>query len=362
MKQVEISLGSCGHSIGYSILIGSGLLRRLSQLLPLDDYSKLVICVDKNVAKDWVAPLLEGIGSEVDQIEIIAEESEKSIDQAKIIWERLLNCRADRHTLLLNLGGGLTGDLAGFVASTFMRGIDFIQLPTTLLAQVDASVGGKVAVNFCNLKNIVGCFNQPRAVVIDTETLTTLAPRQISSGFAEIIKHGLIADHDYFNFISMLKLNQIEDQKWQEIIAKSCQIKASIVANDEREGGVRKILNFGHTIGHAVESILINNGSYVLHGEAVAIGIVAESHISMQQGLIGEEDFDLILSVLLAFDLPIKLIERIETTDLLKQMQFDKKNIAGEVKWSLLDGIGRARFNQSVSSQQLKAAISFISS
>lgn len=360
MEQLEISVA--GSSSTYPILIGSGLLTRVSELLPLADYSKIIVCVDRNLTENWLPSLLKGVGLDLDCIEISASEAEKSVEQAENIWRQLLKYKADRYSLLLNLGGGLTGDLCGFAASTFMRGIDFIQLPTTLLAQVDASVGGKVAVNFDNLKNIIGCFNQPRAVVIDTESLLTLPTRELASGFAEVIKHGLIADRDYFEFVAGLKTSEIDCDIWQKIIFRSCQLKAAVVSNDEREAGLRKILNFGHTVGHALESLSIKSARPLLHGEALAIGIVAESHISMQQGLISSNEFDLIVSALSAFDLPTRVEGSIEQICIEREMQFDKKNFAGKVKWSLLDGIGKACYDSRASEKELQAALSFIAS
>ena len=360
MNKLQIAINYDNASSSYPIFIADGLLSSFSDLFPLDSYSKVVICFDQAVGGSWLDPLLRGIKRPAEQIKLIASEEQKTLQQAEKIWQQLLDYQCDRRSLVLNLGGGIIGDLAGFAASTYMRGLDFVQIPTTLLAQVDASVGGKLAVNFSGLKNLVGCFNQPRAVVIDVDTLSTLPKREISAGFAEVVKHSLIADQAYAVELKDLNLASISKEQWIAIITRSCEIKAKIVEADEREASIRKVLNFGHTVGHAVESLLLEKNEHLLHGEAVALGMIVESHIALQKGLISQPEYSDITALLAAFDLPLRLPAPISVEQLIDRILFDKKNVAGQINWTLIKGIGSACFDQEASTEQVRLALAEI--
>ena len=246
----------------------------------------------------------------------------------------------DRDSLFIALGGGVVGDLAGFTASTYMRGVPYLQIPTSLLAQVDSSVGGKTAVNHPLGKNMIGSFYQPKGVLINTDTLKSLPVRQISTGLAEVIKYGVIADKNLFSYLeeNIEKVFSFDDKVLNHIIYKSCTIKAKIVAQDEKDKGIRGILNFGHTIGHAIEAE--TSFTEYTHGESVAIGMVAEAELAQLLGLIDKGFVDRLKNLLLKAKLPIKL-PNLETDRLIKHMQRDKKNKIGKIVFVLPTKLGR---------------------
>jgi len=274
-------------------------------------------------------------------ISISNGEEHKNIQTCSDVWGDLSKAGADRKSLLVNLGGGMITDLGGFVASTYMRGIDFINLPTTLLAQVDASIGGKVGVDLHNLKNQVGLFNNPNAVFIYPEFLKTLDKRQLLSGMAEVLKHGLIADANYWE----LAKSGTESLDWEAIISKSIEIKNKIVQQDPLESGPRKMLNFGHTIGHAIETCSLNNKRSLLHGEAVAIGMICESYLSNKLTGLSSKSLEDITSSMLKLYKPFDL-EETSYANLLELMRHDKKNKGGKMNFTLLRRIGDAVIDQ----------------
>ncbi|MGZ5135834.1 MAG: 3-dehydroquinate synthase, partial [Flavitalea sp.] len=263
-------------------------------------------------------------------------EENKNIDFCIGIWKMLLDFKADRNSLLVNLGGGVITDMGGFAASTFKRGIDFVHVPTTLLSQVDASVGGKTGIDMDSVKNIIGTFSHPKAVFIETDFLKTLGRRQIVSGFAEIIKHGLIYDADFFRTLVKTEPEQVSP----EIIYRSVEIKNQVVTSDPYEKGLRKILNFGHTIGHAIESYsLTHDKDPLLHGEAIAIGFICEAFLSARfTGLADAELKELQAAILKYF--PKYKLKKNSYQALMELMQNDKKNSDGLINFSLLTRIG----------------------
>lgn len=357
MKQLDLLLPIEEHT--YSIFIGSGLLGRINTLINFSAYSKLFIITDRTIEKIQLPTLAKGLPHRFHVIALDAGEREKNIENTKAIWLELLRLGADRKSCIINLGGGVVGDLGGFVASTYMRGIDFIQIPTTLLAQVDASVGGKVAIDFADVKNLIGSFCQPKAVIIDPETLTTLTKAEFISGFGEIIKHGLIRDKKYFEFAVSKHPKSFTLTELEEIIEKSCRIKASIVEEDEKESGARKLLNFGHTVGHAIESLSHNTSRPLRHGEAISIGMVAEGKISVLSGSLKENEFQTIEAALIHAELPTKATG-ISQDIILSLIRADKKNNDGKILWTLLSGIGAALFNQEVDQAVIKSGIEYI--
>ena len=335
----------------YQVYIGSKIIADLSNFLSLDSYSKIIVIADEKVPDTFL--------KSYPKILISSGEINKNIDTVQIIWQRLLDLGADRKTLVINLGGGVIGDMGGFAASTYMRGIEFLQIPTTLLSAVDASVGGKVGIDFQGVKNLIGSFNQPIGVVIDVETFQSLPEREFISGFGEIIKHGIIADEPYFKLVTSKKPQDFSDLELIEIIKRSCQIKAQIISSDEKELGSRKLLNFAHTIGHALESASLTTGSPLLHGEAVSIGMIAEAKLAQELGLINENVLEEIKKALVSAGLPVKT--SLKDIDLLISLiSKDKKSDGGKINWTLIKGIGEAVINQTVDEQKVRTALAFI--
>lgn len=336
----------------YKVYVGSGLLNKLEGIIDIKQYSKVIVVTDDKIP----GHLLENF----EKISISSGEENKTIETVKEIWEQLLKLGADRKTLVTNLGGGVIGDMGGFAASTYMRGVKFLQVPTTLLSAVDASVGGKVGIDFAGVKNLIGSFNQPIGVLIDIDTFDTLPDREFISGFGEIIKHGVIADSQYFNEVTSKKPREYSKEELIKIVKRSCEIKAEIISSDEKESGDRKKLNFGHTIGHAIESFSLTTENPLLHGEAVSIGMVAEAKISSEMGLVTEDVVAQIRQVLEHASLPVNY-KTSEVNALLDLISKDKKAEAGKVNWTLIKGIGEAVINQTVEDEEVRTALQFIS-
>lgn len=311
-------------SSNYSVWIGEDSLSKLDIL----SYSKVAILVDENTKRDCLHKLPK-IDSHV-IIEVKSGEHNKTISTCNYIWEKLTENQFDKNSLLINLGGGVIGDMGGFCASTFKRGIHFIQIPTTLLSMVDASIGGKLAIDFKNFKNQIGLFNNPKTVLIYPEFLDTLPKNILKSGFSEVVKHALIADRDLWNNISS---KRFEDLDWLKIITTSVSIKNNIVLSDPYEIDMRKKLNFGHTYGHAIESFYLKKGTPVLHGEAVFAGMILETQLS---NLHPEEKLEIKNYILSNFSLPFFP----KKSDLLPFLINDKKNKLGKISFSLLNQIG----------------------
>ena len=349
MSLVEVHVSNSQEN--YKIWISQDALNNFKNQFNWEKYSSIVVITDTLISDKLMDKFKQKMsGVDFKTIVVDSGESNKNIQTWSFILQKMIEFKCDRHSLVLNFGGGVVGDIGGFAASTFMRGVDFIQIPTTLLAQVDASVGGKLGLDFSGLKNSVGVFNQPQAVVIDLDFLDTLPEREFLSGKAEILKYGLIADREFFS--ELKKVDWSDKVELEKIIHKSCQIKADIVETDTKELGLRKILNFGHTIGHALESLCLEYGDdYLLHGEAVALGMVAEGHLSVLDGRLDHTDFLSLESgvslngLQTRFDLS-KYSKNIEVEEfihlLLERMSGDKKNVRGKVKWVLLDSIGKA--------------------
>ena len=324
-------------SDNYSVWIGENSLSKLD----VSEYSKIGILVDENT-KEFCLPLLSEIKESV-IIEIKSGEENKNIDSCNLIWEALTKNCFDRNSLLINLGGGVIGDMGGFCASTYKRGIEFIQIPTSLLAMVDASIGGKLGVDFNGLKNQVGLFSNPKSVIINPKFLETLPEDELRSGFAEVVKHALIVDKNLWDH---LKNNPFQDLDWEEIIETSVQIKNKIVISDPKEKGERKKLNFGHTFGHAIESYYLQKGTPILHGEAIFMGIILESELS---SLSVSEKNDIKNYILSNFGLPYTPPK----SDLLNFLRNDKKNKEEKINFSLLNTIGDCTINNLFSEDEL---------
>lgn len=338
--QLEVSLAERS----YSILIGPGLLDDPQVLAPLARGRMVAIVTDDQVGPLYAARLqtaLDSSASKCITVVLPAGEAHKGWETLECIFAALLEARFDRQALIVALGGGVVGDMAGFAAAVYQRGIDFVQVPTTLLAQVDSSVGGKTGINHPLGKNMIGAFHQPRQVLIDTETLNTLPAREVSAGLAEIIKHGAIADAGYFEQVreDLPALRALEPAALVRAIARSCEIKASVVSRDEREGGLRAILNFGHTFGHAIEAGL-GYGEW-LHGEAVGAGMIMAADLSCRLELIDSAVLEGLRDAVQAAGLPVRGPQW-SPSRYLDLMSVDKKAEQGTPRFVLLDALGSA--------------------
>lgn len=339
MKRIDMQF----ENTAYPIIIDKGWEATLSKIPSNIFLKKALIISDTNVGPLYSNEIIKALSENdigIRTILIDPGESSKTIEKAMDIYTTALNFRMDRDSLFIALGGGVVGDLAGFTASTYMRGVPYLQIPTSLLAQVDSSVGGKTAVNHPLGKNMIGSFYQPKGVLINTDTLKSLPVRQISTGLAEVIKYGVIADKNLFSYLeeNIEKVFSFDDKVLNHIIYKSCTIKAKIVAQDEKDKGIRGILNFGHTIGHAIEAE--TSFTEYTHGESVAIGMVAEAELAQLLGLIDKGFVDRLKNLLLKAKLPIKL-PNIDTDRLIKHMQRDKKNKIGKIVFVLPTKLGR---------------------
>lgn len=341
----------------YIIGFGVDYYSTLSQLINDKKYSKIVLLVDENTAQHCLNYVLQWLAVDVtfEIIEIEQGEENKTVETCTAVWESLVELNIDRKALLINVGGGMVCDLGGFVASTYKRGIDFVNIPTSLLAMVDASVGTKTGVNLGGLKNMVGSFSQPQMVLIDTAFLETLPGNQMRSGLAEMFKHGLIADASYWN--QLKNLGELTTEDLMLLIYHSVSIKNEIVLQDPFEENVRKLLNFGHTLGHVIETYSHSGKGIqpLLHGEAVAIGMILEAFISYKKDLLTKNSYLEIKETLnLMFESIVFTENDIEICTHL--LIHDKKNVNGIVQFTLLNGIGKGVFNEVVESELITEA------
>jgi 3-dehydroquinate synthase len=327
----------------------------------LSDYSSIFVLVDENTRKDCLPILDAALNRKMIPIEIQSGEEHKTIETCTSVWSSLLSNRADRKSLCINLGGGVIGDLGGFCAATFMRGMDFIQIPTTVLAMADASVGGKLGVDFKHAKNYVGLFQSPLLVWIDPIFLNTLPKRHIFNGMAEIIKHGLIEDRKLFESITSHPDWADDDFDWINILHHSTEIKSAIVTRDQKERGERKKLNFGHTIGHAVESAFLEQQGDLLHGEAVIIGMIAEAYLSTIVCGLPSGELDMISKQLLKHYSKVSL-NAIDPLLIVEKVHQDKKKRGDQVDFTLLKSIGHGSINQSVPDDLLWESLNYYQS
>lgn len=346
----------------YDIVLENNYLGLADELRNLG-YEKRKFCIvtDTNVEKlylNQVKTELEKTAASVSIFVFEAGEERKNLETVKRLYETLILEKFDRKDVLAALGGGVTGDLTGFAAATYMRGIDFIQLPTTLLAQVDSSIGGKTGVDFDQYKNMVGAFHQPKLVYMNLDTLNSLSEEQYYAGMGEILKHGLIRDAEYYEWTitNMAEIFTRDPQILEELIYRSCEIKRDIVERDPKEEKDRALLNFGHTIGHAVEKL---KDFKLLHGECVALGCVAAAHISWKRGYLKEEEFLEIRDMFVAFSLPIS-VYGLSAEEILKTAKSDKKMEQGNMKFILLKKIGKAVIDRTVTEEEMLDAIAYI--
>ena len=342
----------------YDVIVGSGLLDRTGELIGarLNGRNCAVIS-DDNVAAHFAGTVFESLkraGRAPSLITVPAGEESKTMERAEAICDRMIEAGLDRTSFVVALGGGMIGDLAGFVAAIYHRGIPCLQLPTTLLAQVDSSIGGKTAVNTIAGKNLIGAWHQPALVISDVDTLATLPPREFRQGFAEIIKHAVIRDSEMFE-----ALQKFDRSDLAALIRRNVEIKAAFVAADERETtGERALLNFGHTIGHAIERA----GEYhdFLHGEAISLGIVAACEISVRKAGLEDAERKRIMRTLEAFKLPVRLPADFPKQKILSAVRFDKKFAAGQVRFVVVPKIGSARLATDVTIADLEGAVALL--
>lgn len=344
----------------YDIVFNESGYDTLNVLLLQSSYSALFIIVDEHTHEYCLAPFLGKLATHIpiEVIEMPFGETNKNIHTCTSIWEALADLGADRKGLIINLGGGVVTDLGGFVASTFKRGMDFINIPTTLLAMVDASVGGKTGVDLGNLKNLVGVINNPQLVLVDGSFLATLPPEELRSGLAEMYKHGLIADRNYWR--NLRDLEQLTTDDLNDLIYQSVVIKNKVVLEDPREHGIRKTLNYGHTLGHAIESYCLTatNMPTLLHGEAIAIGMILESFIATKVTGLAPENLDEITKTLIAMYETVAFAKA-DIDQIIEYLKYDKKNSKGTVNFVLLKEIGSPVIDQQASNDLMYAAFNY---
>ena len=343
-------------SLGYKVYFEEDL-SSLPAFIEERGYSQVLILVDRNT-NDHCLPVFQAAVPDLihyDIIEVDPGEENKNIDYCIGVWKTMLDFGADRKALMINLGGGVITDMGGFAASTYKRGIDFIQIPTTLLSQVDASVGGKTGIDMDNVKNIIGTFTQPQAVFISSRFLESLDERQIISGFAEIIKHGLIQDKALYDTCKAQGIHAVSP----ELVYRSVQIKNSVITQDPTEKGLRKILNFGHTIGHAIEGLsLFNDNNPLLHREAIAIGMICEAWLSVKYNGLSEVELEDITNTFLSIYPAYQYTEE-HYGPYLELMKNDKKNEDNKIGFALLNSIGDCSYNVYVSEEDIIAALDY---
>ena len=320
---------------------------------------KLCIVTDSNVGElyaDEVKNELEKTGNAVFVYTFKAGEASKNLNTVEDVYEYLIINKFDRKDMIVALGGGVVGDLAGFTAATYLRGIDFIQVPTSLLAQVDSSIGGKTGVDFRAYKNMVGAFHQPRLVYMNLSVLGSLSERLFNSGFGEIIKHGFIKDKEYYTWLkeNIQHIKSHDYDALENMIAISCNIKRRVVELDPTEKGDRALLNFGHTLGHAIEKL---KNFELYHGECVVLGMVAALEISRTRQLISDAEYEDAINTFKAYNFPV-IVDGISVEDVIKVSKNDKKMDAGKIKFILLDRIGNAYIDKTVTDDEMRAALS----
>ncbi len=337
-----------------SVII-SPISESLKTFLGTKSYSKIVVLTDTNT-KRFCYPVIKDSLPKHTLITVKHGEENKNLQTCELIWSAMTEAQLDRHALMINLGGGVIGDMGGFCAATYKRGIDFIQIPTTLLSQVDASVGGKLGIDFQGFKNHLGVFTLPNAVLIDPVFLETLSEREKRSGFAEILKHCLIQDGEKWQEI---RRKDLADQDLPDLIAHSVEIKKKVVEQDPTEKGLRKILNFGHTLGHAIETFFLPQGKKRLfHGEAIATGMVCESYIAYERGLIDERTLEQIEEFIFSIYGKVDIAEADFDTIIGLTLQ-DKKNKGKEVRFSLINSAGSCLYDIVVSKNEMKKALAY---
>ena len=342
----------------YPIYIGAGISLKDELYSKHISSNKIALITNEEIADLYLSEISQTLTSFDLKVLVLPEgESQKNLETVQNAIEFLSDNGIDRQASIIAFGGGVVGDISGFVASSYMRGIKFLQVPTTLLAQVDSSVGGKTGVNTRKGKNLIGAFYQPSAVIADTRFLETLESERFSEGLAEVIKYGLIRDRDFFEWleVNISEILSLDSKAMAHLIERCCQIKAEVVSQDEREGSVRAILNFGHTFGHAIESL--TEYSVYSHGEAVAMGMIMASNMSQKMGMLSSEDTKRIKNLIESMNLPVSSPD-LDNNDFFESMKRDKKAQDGEIRLILLESIGSAKITSDYPKEVLMKTIS----
>jgi 3-dehydroquinate synthase len=353
----HITLSVPGKKNNVPIYIGADLFPEIKSIISFNKYSSVLAVIDENVSKHWADKIQAVLGENALHMTIPASEKNKTLATVEKIWAVLSKKNFDRKSLVINIGGGMVCDIGAFAASTYMRGISFMQIPTTLLAQADAAIGGKTGFNFNGLKNTIGTFSTPVAVISDTSFLSTLPQQEFRSGFAEIIKHAVISDNNLFEYLLNTNFtgNDVRAQNFVPLLKQSTNIKCEIVHNDPFEKNERKKLNFGHTVGHAVE-MACND---LLHGEAIALGMIAEARMSFLSGYLPENKFRDIENLIDKAKLPNK-VSASHKNDIFKKMLSDKKNTGGKIKWVFLEDIGDIKVDVTLPDEIVEESLNYI--
>jgi len=354
MKRIDVQLGPRS----YPVLVGAGLLGAAENWPPFSGRGRILVVTNDVVAPLYLEPVLSALPAAQTASFIVPDgEARKTVATWASIIDELVRLQAGRDACLVALGGGVIGDLCGFAAASYMRGVAFVQAPTTLLAQVDASVGGKTGVNHPRGKNLIGAFHQPRAVLADVGTLATLPGREYRAGLAEVVKYGMIRDARFLEWLerNVSAVRDREPSAVEDLVERSIRNKAEVVAADEREAGARALLNFGHSFGHALETLTDYHG--FLHGEAVAIGMVVAAGLSESRGLLAPGACDRLRNLLIALGLPVTVPGDITADDICDCLALDKKTLAGQARLVLLDGIGSARVDADSTRNDILEAI-----
>ncbi len=359
MLNLKVDLGAQA----YPIYIGHGILSQLGEMIQLYGLAKqAVVITDDQVHALYAEQMQNALSGHLalaEEIVVPSGEKSKSIAAIEKILTRMLQKQCDRRVLVLAFGGGVVGDLAGFAASIYKRGVPYLQVPTTLLAQVDSSVGGKTGINHPLGKNMIGTFYQPKMVWMDLALLQTLPQREILCGLGEVIKHGIIRDTKLFGSIEkhLESILALDSERMTEIVKRCCEIKADVVARDERETGLRMVLNFGHTVGHAIESAL--GYKHIAHGEAVLLGMLAEAKMATILAILSQTDFDRIHALVSRFDLFRKL-GRLSLTEIVDRMRSDKKVLDGKIRFVLPTRIGDVKIVDTVTVDAVEQGLHFL--
>ncbi|MBR6013689.1 MAG: 3-dehydroquinate synthase [Selenomonadaceae bacterium] len=353
MQTVKVNLGENS----YEIFIGEKIFGGVEKFISQSDFTKKILVVtDTKVLKNCAEDFTKNLSGDFEIFTIEAGETSKNLHEAEKIYTKAIELGLDRKSLIIALGGGVVGDLAGFVAATYLRGVNFIQVPTTLLAQVDSSVGGKTAVNHALGKNLIGAFYQPKAVFIDLETLKTLPEREIKSGLGEVVKYGIISDEKFFSYLenNVEKILNRDAEIFSEIIKRSCEIKADVVSRDEKESNLRRILNFGHTIAHVIEEE--TNYKKFRHGEAVAVGMLGAAYISEELGKISSAEVKRLKNLLERLNLETSC-GNLDVDKMYKAAFRDKKTLGGKINWVLMKNFGGVEISSDVPENVVKNSL-----
>lgn len=347
------------HLKDFSIYVGNDVFELLLENLIVASYSQVFVLVDENTERSCL-PVLDKYLFNTSIIKIKSGELHKTLETAQHIWDHLQRANANRKSVLINLGGGVISDIGGFCAATFKRGFDFINIPTTLLAMVDSSIGGKLGIDYNGYKNAIGLIQQPKAVYINPDFLNSLPREEIVNGYAEIIKHALISDADYWD--KLLRTGLDEWQKTTAIINGSVKIKLQVIKKDPEEKSLRRLLNFGHTIGHAIEAYsLAHDKKPLKHGEAIAIGMICEAYLSKEVTGLSNRELRMLTDYILRF-FPKYSLKSILSPELINLMRQDKKNQSDEINFTLLKRIGKASINNVCSEHQISMALNYYDS